>query len=289
MTKQKPRDFQKGQVGSEGVELWWLCAELARFLASTDEMGFRQLWRGGERYKNAIEERMRKISKTIPGLDEAKCFLEYEGWGFAEKIWITGEGDDALALDTATCKLAEDCRTELRIGQSGLLAWRCKQAAQTFERSGKKLAQEIGSSFPPKTIKNKNVAALLQMMAQNSNPGLVAEKQYELPPLDRQAPEKGPSGRGEAEATDTSGKKKRRGKAIPDEVKTIVFKWLMDEYGGDLRGVGWKHAFDQFSASTAFTPRVRQFIDGRTKFCRVAKAARKEQKRRTMLGIGQKV
>ncbi len=161
MKKSPNRHSPKGKLQMQTLELWWICAELARFLATTDKQGFRDTCRVGERYVDAILENIRREKTHFPELEDAECFLECEGWGWAKKIWLLGEGDDGLALETATAYLQKDGYWETRMTQEELLAWRCLEAARSFDHSGKELSRATTDApYPPRKIQDSNVAAL---------------------------------------------------------------------------------------------------------------------------------
>ena len=94
-----------------------------------------------------------------------------------------------------------------------------------------------------------------------------------------------------ATPTDADGKAKRtrgRGGNLPADVKQAVLDWLDRERGGDVRGEGWRDAFDAFSASPDCSARIRQYVGSPRAFKRVAEAARKARARRLKRMRGQK-
>lgn len=79
-----------------------------------------------------------------------------------------------------------------------------------------------------------------------------------------------------------------RGKNIPRDVKKNVLDWLDKEYPGGVKGEGWKAAFDAFTRSKDYTPRIQQYADNWKPFKRIAEAARKDMKRKKAKSRGQK-
>jgi len=73
--------------------------------------------------------------------------------------------------------------------------------------------------------------------------------------------------------------KNGRGKAIPPEVKTSVLDFVESEYAGDLRGDGWKVAYDALMEWRGCTPLVRQWVGSPRAMRRIVEAARKSKGR----------
>lgn len=71
-----------------------------------------------------------------------------------------------------------------------------------------------------------------------------------------------------------------RGKNIPGDVKETVLEFVERECGGDVRGEGWKEAFDRFAESPYYTAKNRQYVGSWPAMKRIAEAARLEKKRR---------
>ena len=71
-----------------------------------------------------------------------------------------------------------------------------------------------------------------------------------------------------------------RGKNIPGDVKETVLEFVEMECGGDVRGEGWKEAFDRFASSPQYTVAVQKHVGSAPAMERIAEAARLEKKRR---------
>ena len=90
-------------------------------------------------------------------------------------------------------------------------------------------------------------------------------------------------------AANPGGKSKRkRGRNLPDDVKQTVLEWIDRERGGDVKGEGWRAAFDAFSDSPVCSARIRAYATSWPAFKRVAEAARKERARRLKRTRGQR-
>ena len=75
-------------------------------------------------------------------------------------------------------------------------------------------------------------------------------------------------------------KAKTRGKSIPLEVKKAIADFVEEEYGGDLRGVGYVKAYDDLCFSPHFTPKVSQYVKNPQSLRRMVEAARVDVKRK---------
>ena len=71
-----------------------------------------------------------------------------------------------------------------------------------------------------------------------------------------------------------------RGNAIPGDVKKAVLDFLEVDCGGDVKGEGWKKAYDRFLLSTYYTPNVQKYVTSVAAMKRIAKAARTDAQRR---------
>ena len=90
-------------------------------------------------------------------------------------------------------------------------------------------------------------------------------------------------------AANPGGKSKRkRGRNLPDDVKQSVLEWIDRERGGDVKGEGWRKAFDAFSVSPDCSPCIRGYVASWPAFKRVAEAARKDRARRLKRTRGQR-
>lgn len=238
------------------VEYWWICAELARFLATTTQEQFRKVCRQGEQFVYAILQEIRQMTPIYPALDIADVFLSCEGWNYAQKVWLMGHGDQNVAFSLiGRYEMAGHCCDEHEITQDALLRWNCLEQSHLFDHSGKDEAAALGILYPPTNFSNPNIPKLLTILE------AVEETTAKNPDTSGTTPKK-------------SKPRKTRGKGIPRHVKLIVADWLNGPDSPDPES-DWPTNYESFRQSEYYKPAVKPYCMSLTAFKNLVRATRK--------------
>jgi hypothetical protein len=71
-----------------------------------------------------------------------------------------------------------------------------------------------------------------------------------------------------------------RGKNIPKEVKDDVGRFIDEECGGEVRGTGWKEAYDRLVKWPDYKGKITQYVRSPNALQRIAEARRKDRDRK---------
>lgn len=262
----------------KAVEYWWICAELARFLATTTQEQFRMVCRRGDQFVRAILQDIRQMMPRNPALETADVFLSCEGWNYAQQVWLMGDGDQGMAhLLLGRYQMAGNSCDEDDITQAALLRWNCLDQSHLFERSGKDEAAALGVQYPPANFSVpsiSNLATILATIDVKTTPA--TEQDVPAPTTPKSTPNPGEA---DTSAPKKAKGKRTRGKAINPNIKKVIARWLNDDGMEKPKDIGWRATLDKFSESPYYAPYMDQYLDSLPNFKRLVQAVRKDQAR----------